>query len=121
MDFNNTNNKQYLINASDETKNELNQNYSLWYVFSLLSWFLFICCQIESYLSDLKNIHENFYILKIFILLISLAGLIVYLVFTSCKKNQNLYNGMLGEIQNFILFFFVRFCFIYNWPSNENK
>ena len=106
MDYNNTNNEQYLINPPDEAIYELNQNYTLWYVFSLLSWFLFICCQIESYLSDLKNIYLNIYFLKIFILLISLVGLIVYLVFTTCKKNQNLYNGMLGGNSKFHFVFF---------------
>ena len=114
MDFNNTNNEQYLVNAVDEPKNELNQNI-LWYVFSLLSWFLLVCCQIESYLSDSNSFYKNsgltpygyIPILKIFILLFSISGLIIYLIFTTCKKDQNLYNGMLGGNAKFHFVFFL--------------
>lgn len=115
MDFNNTNSEQYLVDAVDEPKNELNQNYTLWYVFSLLSWFLFVCCQIESYLSDSNSFYRNpgftpydyIPILKIFILLLSISGLIIYLIFTTCKKDQNLYNGMLGGNAKFHFVFFL--------------
>lgn len=122
MDINNTNNDAYLINSSNEQKIELSQNYNLWYVFSVLSWFLFVCCQIESYLSDSNrfNIEFNnlinlyFPILKIFILLLSMSGLIIYLIFTTCKRNQNLYNGMLGGNAkfHFIFFFFASALYI---------
>ena len=115
MDFNNTNNEQYLVDAVDEPKNELNQNYTLWYVFSLLSWFLLVCCQIESYLSDSNSFYKNsgltpydyMPILKIFILLFSISGLIIYIIFTTCKKDQNLYNGMLGGNAKFHFVFFL--------------
>ena len=114
MDLNNTNSEKYLMDVVDEPKNELNQN-TLWYVFSLLSWFLLVCCQIESYLSDSNSFYKNsgltpygyIPILKIFILLFSISGLIIYLIFTTCKKDQNLYNGMLGGNAKFHFVFFL--------------
>lgn len=115
MNLNNTTNEPYIINNSIEDKNELGQNYTLWYVFSVLSWFLFVICQIESYLSDTNIIYKRIYhvydaylpILKLFLLLISMSGLIIYLIFTTCKKNQNLYNGMLGGNSKFHFIFFL--------------
>lgn len=115
MNLNNTTNEPYIINNTIEDKNELGQNYILWYVFSVLSWFLFVICQIESYLSDKNIIYKRIYhvydaylpILKLFLLLISMSGLIIYLIFTTCKKNQNLYNGMLGGNSKFHFIFFL--------------
>lgn len=115
MNLSTTNNEPMIINNTNEDKNELGQNYTLWYVFSVLSWFLLVACQIESYLSDTKIIYKRIYhvydiylpILNLFLLLISMSGLIVYLIFTTCKKNQNLYNGMLGGNSKFHFIFFL--------------
>ena len=104
MDFN-INNEPYLENNNIEQINESNQNQTIWYIFSILSWFFFICCQLDSYLRILifKSSEGvfNIQIFQLFILLISSAGLIIYLIFTSCKKNQNLYNSMLGKKTKF--------------------
>ena len=78
-------------------------NETIWLVLSILSWFLLICVQIESIInsyfsqSNEINIIKSLKAYKIFILIFSIIGLIVYLVYTTCKKDENLYNRMLGS------------------------
>ena len=86
-----------------------------WYILSLVSWIIFICViwfyyqyqytiwEIFEYqIEDASKISIYFPIrilnpwLKQYICLISLIGFVVYLVFTTCKKKQELYDGMMG-------------------------
>ena len=88
------------INESDEIS-ELNQDQIIWYVLSIASWLLFVCCQIESFINEVSMMFNKIYyffhlpVTKLFILVINLAGLIVYVIFTNCKKESKLLNGML--------------------------
>ena len=102
-----TNEGQITINDSVENI-ELTQNQKVWYILSIISWTFFICCQIESYINESsmffnKDFYLFFYlpITKLFILVISLAGLIIYLIFTTCKKDLYLLNGMLDRKSKF--------------------
>lgn len=111
---------QVTINDSDENI-ELNQDQKVWYVLSIISWTLFVCCQIESYINE-SSMFFNIYfyyifylpVTKIFILVISLAGLIFYLIFTTCKKDINLINGMVDRKSkfHFIPFLLISILFI---------
>ena len=93
-----------------------------WHILSLLSWILFICTIWNSYINREFNLSAKFleyfisagvreynYIwvrgesawLILFIFLISLLGFATYLIFTTFMKNQNLYDGMLGNWSKF--------------------
>ena len=91
-----------------------------WYLLSLISWIIFICCLWSYYILTYSlwavfesqiaiSSYETVYFpikledswLKLYICLISLISFIVYLVFTTCKKKQNLYDGMLGTFSKF--------------------
>lgn len=105
----NEKNEQKEDNEENEEKEENEQklpsapNEAIWFVLTVFSWSLLICVQVESIISSYftqinqKNIIKSLKAFKIFILLMSIVGLIVYLVFTTCKKDQNLYNRMLGS------------------------
>ena len=83
-----------------------------WYVISLFSWFFLILTIWYSYkeanfiwYSFERNLNSGEYYpiemnitwLLLFVFLISIIGFVVYLVFTTCKKNQGLYDGMLDN------------------------
>ena len=80
-----------------------------WYVISLFSWFFLILTIWYSYKEENfiwysfeRNLSSEVYYpiemnitwLLLFVFLISIIGFVVYLVFTTCKKNQGLYDGM---------------------------
>ena len=82
------------------------------YVISLFSWFFLILTIWYSYkeanfiwYSFERNLNSGEYYpiemnitwLLLFVFLISIIGFVVYLVFTTCKKNQGLYDGMLDN------------------------
>ena len=120
--------EQNLVIDNIEQINTYNYNQIAWLATSILSWFFFLCCQLENYratkliLLYAKNENENFFILiiKIFIFGISLAGFITYLIFTTCNKNQNLYNAMLGKTKfHFIPLLFASALFIINMYEQQ--
>ena len=97
-----------------------NSNHS-WYILSLVSWIMFLCViwyYYNNYEYSLWLVFEkqiifsskiDYYFpiklenqwLKLYICLISLIGFVVYLVFTTCKKKQDLYDGMMGTWAKF--------------------
>ena len=104
------------INREDSMSGDLindNNHISLvWYILSISSWALFSCCLLESYLNDPSlNYTKNYYginitilylpIVKIFITSLNLVGFIIYLIFTSCKKDKHLYKSMFRGITKF--------------------
>ena len=104
------------INREDSMGSDLindNNHISLvWYILSISSWALFSCCLLESYLNDPSlNYPKNYYginitilylpIVKIFITSLNLVGFIIYLIFTSCKKDKHLYKSMFRGITKF--------------------
>ena len=104
------------INREDSMSSGLindNNHISLvWYILSISSWALFSCCLLESYLNDPSlNYTKNYYginitilylpIVKIFITSLNLVGFIIYLIFTSCKKDKHLYKSMFRGITKF--------------------
>ena len=105
-----------------------------WHILSLLSWIIFICTIWNSYLNRTfisTNFFEYFLSFQVeefncimvkgesiwlilFTFLISLLGFSTYLIFTTLKKNQNLYDGMLGKSSrfHFIPLLFISVLFI---------
>ena len=71
-----------------------------WYIFSLLSWFLLISVQIEAYVGSFFKPYNKYAkdlpAIRLFILVLTIVGLVVYLIFTTCKKEQNLFHSMIG-------------------------
>ena len=120
-----SNDEQNMIIDNIEQINTYNYNQIAWLATSILSWFFFLCCQLENYRATklmLLNENENFFILiiKLFIFGISLAGFITYLIFTTCNKNQNLYNAMLGKTKfHFIPLLFASALFIINMYEQQ--
>ena len=92
-----------------------------WYILSIISWILFAISMWVSYFYEVFiwspyqslyfgymsssyfpiEIKLGFPYLYIYFFLISVIGFSVYLVFTTCKKNHGLYDGMLGNISKF--------------------
>ena len=93
-----------------------------WYIVSIISWILFIISIWISYHSliyvwtpyqKLNDYYLEFYgyfpleiklrfpYLCIYLFFISIIGFSIYLYFTTYKKNQALYNGMLGDLSKF--------------------
>ena len=104
------------INREDSMGSDLindNNHISLvWYILSISSWALFSCCLLESYLNDPSFNNTKYYyginitilylpIVKIFITSLNLVGFIIYLIFTSCKKDKHLYKSMFRGITKF--------------------
>ena len=92
MDFT-SNSEQNLVIDNIEQINTNNYNQITWFATSILSWFFYLCCQLENYRNALLISFENefsIFNIEIMILGLSLAGFITYLIFTTCKKNQNL-------------------------------
>ena len=114
-DQKNNNSNYHSIDDSDSNQ--------AWLIISIISWILFIVAIWHSYIkgNSLWNIFEyqaiqyfsylsqsSYYPLEmqkewliIFIFLMSVVGFGVYLVFTTCKKKQNLTDGMLGSWSKF--------------------
>jgi hypothetical protein len=100
------------INREDSMSSDLiddNNRISLvWYILSISSWALFSCCLLESYLNDPSLNNTKYYhrtislpTVKIFITSLNLVGFIIYLIFTSCKKDRHLYKSMFRGITKF--------------------
>ena len=100
------------INREDSMSSDLiddNNRISLvWYILSISSWALFSCCLLESYLNDPSLNNTKYYhrtislpTVKIFITSLNLVGFIIYLIFTSCKKDNHLYKSMFRGITKF--------------------
>ena len=124
MDFT-SNSEQNLVIDNIEQINTNNYNQITWFATSILSWFFYLCCQLENYRNTLLISFENelsLFNYEIIILGISLAGFITYLIFTTCKKNQNLYNSMLGKKSkfHFIPLLFASALFIVNIIYEQN-
>lgn len=102
------NSEQNTHNQQKQTEIEI-----VWYFFSILSWTLLILCQIEAYITAFFNGYSDYVrdtpVLKLFILMVTMTGFVIYLIFTTCNKDENLYNWMLGRITkfHFICFIFV--------------
>ena len=100
------------INREDSMSGDLindNNHISLvWYILSISSWALLSCCLLESYLNDPSLNNTKYYYrtislptVKIFITSLNLVGFIIYLIFTSCKKDNHLYKSMFRGITKF--------------------
>ena len=95
---------------------------SSWYILSIISWILFgiimwvsfyngtyIWDPYQNLFNDISDyygylpieINKSLPYIYTYFFLISIIGLAVYLIFTTCKKNQSLYDGMLGNISKF--------------------
>ena len=128
MDFT-SNSEQNLVIDNIEQINTNNYNQITWFATSILSWFFYLCCQLENYRNTLLILsfesEFNIFNIEIIILGLSLAGFITYLIFTTCKKNQNLFNSMLGKKSkyHFIPLLFASALFIVNiiYEQNINK
>ena len=138
LDQNNTNYSKMDDNSSDSK--------FIWHIISLMSWIIFILTiwfsYNESYFiwsllgSKINNGIYNYQIyympiqmnmswLNIFIFLISVIGSGLYFFYTTIKKNQNLYNGMLSNWSkfHFIPLLFISALYIiteHNFYSNSN-
>ena len=115
------------IESTSEQKNN-NTNYQkmddgdnprTWYILSIISWSLmiitiwtsfydrfFIWSTFQTVFSDrLYNYYFPMQIdlpwIEIYVFIISVLGFGIYIVFTTCKKNQNLYNDMLCKLSRF--------------------
>ena len=133
------------INEADDENlvplNEQNDQSNLtWYILSILSWYLLLCFEFYSYLSEfsinnLSNYIEPksnlpFYLniffpmitSKIFVFLFCLIGFVIYLIYTTCKKDENLFKSMISIWTKFhsIPFLLIIFAFIHS-PSIINE
>ena len=108
MESENCSNEQ----LNQQSNNRGNGSESLgWHIISILSWILLLFTAWNSYnqnsvfwdsfLGNLSYFRMNMPLLKIFVLIISLCGFVVYIIFTTYKKNLNLYNDMLSSWSKF--------------------
>ena len=88
-----------------------------WYLLSIISWILFGISMWVSYCNGIYfwssftsitsleyyplEIGDKFPYLYIYLSLLGVIGFITYLIFTTCKKRQDVYDGMLGNISKF--------------------
>ena len=102
---------------NQQSDNRGNGSESLgWHIISILSWILLLFTAWNSYNQNhafwdsfhgnlsyyyLSSFLMNMPLLKIFVLIISLCGFVVYIIFTTYKKNLNLYNDMLSSWSKF--------------------
>ena len=107
------------INESDTPlnpqldNNENNSENLGWHIISILSQILLLFTTWNSYNTDVLfwekfelyypyfPLYINMPLLKIFVLIITLLGFVVYFFFTTYKKNINLYNDMLSSWSKF--------------------
>ena len=54
------------------------------------------------------------YIVFILTMIIALAGFILYMIKSTCKKDDNVFGGMIGQWSKFHFCPFMCFCFIYH-------
>ena len=96
----NDSDKENLVSINGE--NENGKFNIAWYVYSILTWFLLLCIELDAYLNDflsfnnILNIDSKIFFLpmassKIFIFCMNLFGFIIYLIFTTCKRDENLF------------------------------
>ena len=114
MESENCSNEQ----LNQQSNNRGNGSESLgWHIISILSWILLLFTAWNSYNQNSAfwdSFHSKYYsyiylssflmnmpLLKIFVLIISLCGFVVYIIFTTYKKNLNLYNDMLSSWSKF--------------------
>lgn len=93
------------------TTNNNTETHSLWYDLSIISWFLFLCTGLNTFISpnftltELTNVpvpvKANFSLVVGFISAIGTIGFILYFNNTSLKKNNSIANGMLGDMSKF--------------------
>ena len=93
--------------SNQNTYNNNSDTNSLWYDLSILSWFLFLCAGLTSYKEHLAP--QDYYqpvgaYLTLVIGLITTIGTIGFIIYfknTTLNKNQNMLNGMLGEMSKY--------------------
>ena len=97
---NNTSSYQILGDETDQ-----GQSIKPSYILSVISWIIFTCTLLEYIINKpliLVIRNETYYpyfpLIELFIFVNSLLGLISYLIFTTYKKNDNLYNAMLSGV-----------------------
>ena len=121
--------------------NEQNsQSNSIWYFLSIFSWFILLCLQFDQILKGINHfnliiifekvneklrdiIEPNFIynlatsrlftFLRTFIFGISLFGFIIYLIFTTTKKDENLLNSMMSKLTKFHFIPFILISALY--------
>lgn len=115
-------------NAEENLPDPNKQKERIWFIFSIVSWFILISTQFETYISSFfrpkkdNELFKGLPIINLFILLMTTTGFIVYLIFTTCKKDQNLYNSMLGyeTKYHFIFFLFASAIFLIDQYNDGN-
>lgn len=118
----NDSDKENLVSINGE--NENGKFNIAWYVYSILTWFLLLCIELDAYLNDflsfnnILNIDSKIFFLpmassKIFIFCMNLFGFIIYLIFTTCKRDENLLNSMTNKWVRFHFIPFLIASFIY--------
>lgn len=121
----NDSDKENLVSINGE--NENGKFNIAWYVYSILTWFLLLCIELDAYLNDYLSFNNNlnsdskiFFLpmasSKIFIFCMNLFGFITYLIFTTCKRDENLLKSMMStKIRfHFIPFLFILLSFIFS-------
>lgn len=111
-------NEQENNNANYQSMDD-GDNSRIWYIISIISWSLMIITIWTSYYdrffiwsifqTSFSEFLYNCYFpiqvylpwLEVYVFLISILGFGIYIVFTTCKKNQILYGGMLGKWSKF--------------------
>ena len=131
-----------IINDSEDKNlvplNEQNsQSNSIWYFLSIFSWFILLCLQFDQIFKGINHfnliiifekmkipvIDPNFFynlatsrlftFLRTFIFGISLFGFIIYLIFTTTKKDENLLNSMMSKWTKFHFIPFILISALY--------
>ena len=119
--------EENLNSPTDENLVSLNkqqneQSNIAWYILSVLSWFLLIYLEFDDYFRGIFVISRASYSLnvnipistfKLFIFCMSLFGFIIYLIFTTCKRDENLLNSMTNKWVRFHFIPFLIASFIY--------
>ena len=122
--------EENLNSPTDENLVSLNkqqneQSNIAWYILSVLSWFLLIYLQFDDYFKGIVtsnissrsilslNINIPISTFKLFIFCMSLFGFIIYLIFTTCKRDENLLNSMTNKWVRFHFIPFLIASFIY--------
>ena len=119
--------EENLNNPTDENLVSLNkqqneQSNIAWYILSVLSWFLLIYLEFDDYFRGIFVISRTRLSLsvnipistfKLFIFCMSLFGFIIYLIFTTCKRDENLLNSMTNKWVRFHFIPFLIASFIY--------
>ena len=118
------------------------QSNETWYAFSILSWFLLLCAEFDTYtyeypfksannivntfigkVEEIEIIHFLFLhcpmiTSKIFILCFTLFGFIIYLIFTTYKKDENLFKSMISILTRFHFISFLLIIIAFTFSQN---